>query len=432
MLAVKKEARVVVPWESYMTEFRAYKDDAWYTVCVLVEGEMLIVKYANFSDENDDAFEASRFENWIELQDFKERFRPLSKQVQDNECTLAEVGTRVCACYSFAADDVRFYDALVDGVKEIEHSRKKGEEECLCTFILFWLHGPNAGNLTTASIDSICIVQPAWEVDPAVVLFLEMAREKIELFSSRSVLLSTGVSGFEMVPHCDKSSNTTRIMSYFERMEKAMSIPPGFEMVPYCNKGSNATSRMTYAGQMIKASNCQVRRMEDGDLEGRKNMYMILITNIDKELSPSTITEFLQRHSSISARVFVFPSYSMELYTRGAIMVDSARELQELWDFLNNPNYIITSSTGRPWVIHEKLVGLENIKASIGSLVHMSKKRKSGTNINLKVVHSGSQTFKIASNMRDLFLAFFEHQERLHKRLALEERRIFATNGHFA
>ena len=54
MLATVKEGRTttsVVAAEEYTTEFRAYNDDAWYTVRVLLEGERLIVKYQNFSDE---------------------------------------------------------------------------------------------------------------------------------------------------------------------------------------------------------------------------------------------------------------------------------------------------------------------------------------------------------------------------------------------
>ncbi|KAH1241529.1 hypothetical protein GmHk_07G019100 [Glycine max] len=51
-----------------------------------------------------------------------------------------------------------------------------------------------------------------------------------------------------------------------------------------------------------------------------------------------------------------------------------------------------------------------------------------GTSNNLKVVHSGTKEFKIASNKRDLFLGFSEHQEQLRKKLALEEGRIFAAN----
>ncbi|KAH1210426.1 hypothetical protein GmHk_15G044739 [Glycine max] len=248
--------------DHYRVEFRACKDDAWYTARVSLEGETLTVKYLNLPDEYDNAFRAS---------EFGERFRPLSKQI----------------------------------------------------FIWF-------------------------------------------LFSS---------------------------FIWF---------------VVSCHD------------------------MEDRVLEVTKtNVCMILIANIDRVLCPSAITEILHRHTSVSASVFIFLNLSLEVYTWGAIVLDSEKEFQELCDFLNNPNCIVTSSTGRPWVILEKPVGLKNIKASIGRLVHVTKnilqKGKSGTSNNLKVVHSRTQEFKIASDMRDLFLEFFNHQERLHKRLALEERRIMGV-----
>ncbi|KAK8467666.1 hypothetical protein PHAVU_007G122046 [Phaseolus vulgaris] len=294
-----------------------------------------------------------------------------------------------------------------------------------------------------------------------------MVKQNIELFSACPVLVSTGDYDLEMVTYGNKIPNTTHRMSCFVKRKKEAQhyeqrtinvcsdkVPKedfGFDMVPYCNKRSNTTSKFTYFGRMIKETqrarrsvanacspevSCHDRRMEERDLEGTKNMCMILITNIDKELCPSTVTEFLRRHTSLSVRVFIFPSLSMEVYTRGAIMVHSEKEFQELCDVLNNPNCIITSSTGRPWVILEKLVGLKNIKASIGALVHISEnilqEEKKGRRNNLKIVDSGTKEFKIASIMRDLFWAFSEHQERLQKRLAVEERRIFAANQQLA
>ncbi|KAL5193560.1 hypothetical protein HKD37_20G055762 [Glycine soja] len=55
-------------------------------------------------------------------------------------------------------------------------------------------------------------------------------------------------------------------------------------------------------------------------------------------------------------------------------------------------------------------------------------KNKEGNEQQFEVVHSGTKEFKIASNKRDLFLGFSEHQERLRKKLALEEGWIFAAN----
>ena len=61
-----------------------------------------------------------------------------------------------------------------------DHSFANGEEECLCTFILSWLHGPNAGNLTAESIAQICRVQFRAEMDPIVASFVKKARERFE------------------------------------------------------------------------------------------------------------------------------------------------------------------------------------------------------------------------------------------------------------
>lgn len=45
----------------------------------------------------------------------------------------------------------------------------------------------------------------------------------------------------------------------------------------------------------------------------------------------------------------------------------------------------------------------------------------------MKIVSSESPEFKIASDLRDMFVEFSDHQERLHKKLALEERRVIAA-----
>jgi len=49
---------------------------------------------------------------------------------------------------------------------------------------------------------------------------------------------------------------------------------------------------------------------------------------------------------------------------------------------------------------------------------------KNKTSNNLKIVHSGTLEFKIASAKRDLFTEFANHEERLHKKLAILEESI--------
>jgi len=110
-------------------------------------------------------------------------------------------------------------------VQRRRHSLIAKEKSCLCTFILSWLQGPNAGNLTATTIEDICIVQSEGELDPVLVSFLEMAKGKIDLFSSRSVSASKGVSSMAMVPELNRSElgsthwvslqNSFHVFSYF-------------------------------------------------------------------------------------------------------------------------------------------------------------------------------------------------------------------------
>ena len=74
---------------------------------------------------------------------------------------------------------------------------------------------------------------------------------------------------------------------------------------------------------------------------------MILIGNVDKTLSPPTIAEFLHSQTEVLPAVYIYPCLSVEIFTRGAIVMDCEKDFQKLCDFLDNPNHIIMSSTGR-------------------------------------------------------------------------------------
>ncbi len=99
-------------------EYRSDGDDAWYSVTVVLEenGDVLRVKYCGFSEEHDKVYRGSELKSKSELRQVMDRFRPLSAQLQDSDCTNLSLGDVVCASFSFLHDDVRFYDAVLDGV----------------------------------------------------------------------------------------------------------------------------------------------------------------------------------------------------------------------------------------------------------------------------------------------------------------------------
>ncbi|TXG55566.1 hypothetical protein EZV62_020822 [Acer yangbiense] len=175
-------------------EFRSYVDDAWYSVRVAFDGRAggkLIVRYCNFPDDNDSVYEAGKFFSFDELDDFASRFRPVSVQLQDSECRdVVADGLLVCASHAFTDNDVLFYVAVVEQVNHKKHSFADGEEECLCSFLLVWQHGPNANSLTEKKIESICIVQSIQNLNPNLASFIKMAKEKIKTYAHKSSSVS--------------------------------------------------------------------------------------------------------------------------------------------------------------------------------------------------------------------------------------------------
>nr|POF03356.1 hypothetical protein CFP56_51358 [Quercus suber] len=354
-------------------EYRADVDDAWYSVRVVAEenGEVLRVKFCGFSEEYDKVVRGSELKSKRDIHNLSERFRPISVQLQDSDCSKVSVGDIVCASFAFREDDVRFYDALVDGVENHAHARKEGgEEECLCNFFLMWMHGPNAGNLASTTIENICQVQSC-DSSPNVRL-----KRSFPQFANQDT-------------RCAKRS-VSKICSSEERI------------------GSHSDSSIL-----------------DMDFGGGGNEYVILLENLDKGLSPSMIAEFIQRATSVSPEVYIFPNISSEKSTRGVLSLDSKKEFQKLTDFLDSPKHIIMSSGGRPWVIVEKMTRHNPRRASTGIQSQRTLQNMSfGSSNGIKVVHVGTEEHKMAKLLKDLFVEFFKHQKRLREKLDLDVENI--------
>lgn len=100
-------------------EFRSCVDDAWYHVQIETEGDggdRLRIKFIGFSDDHDEVYDAKDLTSFRDVDEFRSKFRPLSIQVQDSECSKLAKATLVCAAVSISPNDCRFYDAVVDRV----------------------------------------------------------------------------------------------------------------------------------------------------------------------------------------------------------------------------------------------------------------------------------------------------------------------------
>ncbi|KAK3184560.1 hypothetical protein Dsin_031846 [Dipteronia sinensis] len=394
-------------------EFRSYVDDAWYSVRVAFDGRAgkLIVRYCNFPDENDSVYETGKFFNFEELDELASRFRPVSVQLQDSECReVIAYGLLVCASHAFTDNDVLFYDAIVEQVNHKQHSFADGEEECLCSFMLVWQHGPNTNSLTEKKIESICIVQPIENLNPNIASFIKMAKEKIKTYAHKSSSVSDAIG-----------TNCSEV--------DVQSLKQATKCVKHSVSGISPCEEVERSCNLLK------RNREDVDFGGVGNYYTILLENVEKELSPSTIIEFIHGQTSITVQAYVLPSLSSECYTRGVILLDFQKDLEDLCAFLNNPDHFIVSSKGRPWVVAKNFSRHDIFRASsIGTPMFTSQdvQRKLpngnfGNGNELRVVRSGTEEYKTAKELRDLLVEFTSHQERLHKSLAFEERKILKS-----
>lgn len=103
-------------------EFRSYKDDAWYDARVVTEGRggrRLRIKFFNFGDEEDEVVHAKHLKKLEDVDALRSRFRKISIQFQDSDCSRVEPGLLVCAARPVGANDRKFYDAILKEVSSL-------------------------------------------------------------------------------------------------------------------------------------------------------------------------------------------------------------------------------------------------------------------------------------------------------------------------
>ncbi|KAG8365743.1 hypothetical protein BUALT_Bualt17G0003600 [Buddleja alternifolia] len=391
----------------YDLEYRAKEDDAWYSVYVVLDAaaQTMRVKYMCYPKVYEDVFSAGGLETEAQLAQLVRRFRPVSRQLQDHQCRQLAVGTTVCAAHATADNDLRFYDAVVEAVNRQAHSFPDGEEECLCTFLLSWEHGPGCGTLTFVNIGSICIVEPVFEVDHRISAFAILAKEKITSSKSISILDS----------HASASKG-------HQEMETGMVL----KSLPWKSEDSEMISNYKQCKSQdedIGPEPCSI----DG-LPTAGEHHFILIHNLEKDLTPSSIKKFIYKQTTVLPQAFIFPRVLSDPYARGAIVVDCRKKVQTIYEFLDNPNHLIVSSKGRPWVITGK-ASEGAFGTAIWNLIPMTPDdtKNKTTEEELEIVHSGTETYKRAKQLRDLFMEFIHHESQVCKKLVQEEKRIWES-----
>ncbi|KAJ4827258.1 hypothetical protein Tsubulata_028890 [Turnera subulata] len=410
------------PEPVYDVEFRNPEDDAWYSVRTVLDGDKLFVKYQSFTDEDDYVVSPAKFRTREELLTFHHRFRRVSSQVQDSECSSLAPNALLCVSHSFAPSANQFYDALLDEVKHNNHTFEGGEERCTCEFTVLWTHGPGEGTLMNKRVENLCLVVTNPCLDPKVASFLEICQVKLGI-PALDQNLSILDKGFDDAGSPPRPKRTTLFAKRFglKRSKFARRSSPG-ELVPP-QEAEDPDGSHENSGE------------EDSDIGGGGGLFVLLIENLEKDLSPSAMEEFIHSQTSIVVQTYLYPSLASETYAKGAVILDCQRNLEKLRQFLDSPNHIIISQKGRPWVVSEELSGSEcsPFVGPIRALIFKCQARFAEKKLplkgirmreELKLVRSESEEYAAAKELRDLFVEFAEHLQKLHKRLAMEEEKI--------
>lgn len=403
----------------YDIEYRSKDDDAWYSTRVILDNDekSLVVKFEGFPEASDLKFRTDEFENQAAVDEFVKRFRPVSEQLQDKDCYQLVTGKKVCAALSFGPDDLRYYDAVVDDVRHQGHVLRDGEDECRCTFILCWLHGPRSGKLTIVNIANICTIQVAAPTDQRIVSFAKFARQSMQIACFKSCTVSTSTVGgpsrhkeVVCLSSSAKSSAKRRLQDY-DAVES------------FCGNRAKDEERVSL-GADVDEDKGGYDYAESGHL------HYILIDNLENDLSASSIRRFVCENTSFSPQVYLFPSRLSAPSASGAIASTSKKSVDQIYEFLINPNHLIVSARGRPWVIG-KMASSGAFQAALGSLPDESQDEfKKGRLIkDLQVVPSGTEAYKTAKQLWDLYIDFVNHEKLLYKRLAFEELRILKSSS---
>nr|XP_019067223.1 uncharacterized protein LOC101254273 isoform X3 [Solanum lycopersicum] len=398
----------------YDLEHRYKGDDSWYGVLVTVDGETMTVKFEGYPEKFDVKFLADDLKSKEEMDEFVRRFRNVSPQLQDNECSSVKEGMIVCAaCNAFGKDDMLFYDAVVEAIHKKNHTFHNGVEECTCTFVLSWLHGPKKDDLANSGIEGICIIKGTTQVDPRISSFLELVNQKHRKSSCKSTSTS------EQDNSASKGSSRTKRVRYSSSEQKSDSSVKGI------SSARNAVDvRCT-----TEATDYSRHRDHDKDLGGQcSNYHLMLVENLERTLFPSSLRDFIHKHTSVWSQAYIYPCPSYMPYARGIIVVDCEEKLKKINRFLDNPAHLVVSSKGRPMVISEIDMRQSMIKTSLGSLMYSSQDVYQAKSIcqDLIIVKTGTEAYRKAKQAKDLFLEFVSHQQRLYKKLALEEQVILS------
>ncbi|WOK95234.1 hypothetical protein Cni_G03941 [Canna indica] len=377
-------------------DFRSLSDDAWYSVRLVVEGKAALrVMYCNFSSDLDEMYHGDGFAALREVEDFKTRFRVPSTQLQDEDCWRVNKGTVVCASHTFGETDVRFYDAIVDSVMRSGHVNVDGESICRCTFMVRWQHGPLTGETTPTTVQDICLVQSRSPQNLTLDKFLEFSRKRFAI-----------------------RSKPTNVQTIKRNKEPILDVSNA--------KDTKGTSHQS-SGLEMRFPNVEEPLAKPINPEA--NCLGLWIDNLEKDLCPDIMTDFIYEHTSIHVQLELSQSIIPAMCHGGVVTVKTEKQAKRLIDFLLDSAHIVISSKGRPWFFKEDW--RQMCKGTVPRHEQHKPVQNKGQqdDSRLRLTHRGTKEYERAKELQNLHSQYHNHVERLYLKLQSEERKLMLRRG---
>ncbi|KAF7110710.1 hypothetical protein CFC21_110793 [Triticum aestivum] len=162
-------------------EYRARSDEAWYPARVLVQDGWLRVMFENFLEDADEWYDpVADLASPGDVDALRARFRRESPALHDARCGDLRPGDRLClACDIYGdADELKYYDAVLETVEKAAHGTVDGVERCACRFTVRWTEGPRRGCWDKVGVEVVCCVQESPIQDPVLTEFLDDVRNR--------------------------------------------------------------------------------------------------------------------------------------------------------------------------------------------------------------------------------------------------------------
>lgn len=153
-----------------------------------------------------------------------------------------------------------------------------------------------------------------------------------------------------------------------------------------------------------------------------KCYYFFQIRNIEKDLSPACITEFILEQTSIYSVAIILPELSSKYYSTATIYVETKEKAEKLSEFLFNPGHIIMSLQGRPWVLSADWLG--SIEGKMPKYEETLSNEKGSHSGKIKLVTVETKEYVLGKELLELHKEFRAHAELLHKSLERERNGI--------